>query len=61
MLELKKIGLTEMSLEESNEFEGGSFWKDLGYGIGYCSNQVYGAFISIANRPQDDVHSWIHK
>jgi hypothetical protein len=34
--------IIELTSNEMNAIVGGTFWKDLGYGIGWVSNQIYG-------------------
>lgn len=41
--------------------DGGSFWNDVAYGVGYASGRVCWAFRSMMALPYDRPTLWIHK
>ncbi|CAM3448496.1 hypothetical protein [Flavobacterium chungbukense] len=47
MKNLNELNVNELNLEELVTIDGGKFWEDVAYGIGYVGGRLYAAYRDI--------------
>jgi len=47
MKNLNEFNVSELNLEELELIDGGGFWEDISYGVGYVGGRLYAAYRDI--------------